>query len=238
MIKFTVITLFPEALTPYLETSMMWKATEKGLAQFDLVNLRDYGLGPHKSVDDTPYGGGDGMLLRCEPAFAAIEDAKAKDPNLKVILPTPVGQTWNQELAREFASGKILTESSEEAPLENVENPSTTALHYLILCPHYEGYDERILSLVDFPLSLGNFILTGGELPALIFIDSITRLIPGVLGGPTSALVESFSEGNTLEYPQYTKPAVFRGQTVPEVLLSGNHQAIADWRREHSRRHE
>lgn len=221
MIKFTVVTLFPEALAPYLETSMMWKAVEKGLAQFELINLRDYGLGPHKSVDDTPYGGGDGMLLRCEPAFAAIEAAKAQDPNLKVILPTPAGQIWNQELARHFAS------------------PDQTGTdHYLILCPHYEGYDERIMSLVDFPLSLGNFILTGGELPALIFIDSITRLIPGVLGGSTSALVESFSEGNTLEYPQYTKPAVFRDQAVPDVLLSGNHQAIADWRKEHSRQHE
>lgn len=215
MIKFTIITLFREALEPYLKTSMMWKATEKGLAEFDFVNLRDFGLGPHKSVDDTPYGGGDGMLLRCEPVFNAIESVKAKDPDAKVILPTPVGEIWNQELAREFAGVS--------------ENP-----HYIILCPHYEGYDERILSIVDYKISLGKYVLTGGELPALIIIDSVVRLIPGVLGGEKSAEIESFSDGDNLEYPQYTKPYDFRGMTVPDILLSGNHGEIAKWREEHS----
>lgn len=215
MIKFTIITLFQEALEPYLKTSMMWKATEKGLAEFDFVNLRDFGLGPHKSVDDTPYGGGDGMLLRCEPVFNAIESVKAKDPDAKVILPTPVGEIWNQELAREFAGVS--------------ENP-----HYIILCPHYEGYDERILSIVDYKISLGKYVLTGGELPALIIIDSVVRLIPGVLGGEKSAEIESFSDGDNLEYPQYTKPYDFRGMTVPDILLSGNHGEIAKWREEHS----
>lgn len=215
MIKFTIITLFREALEPYLKTSMMWKATEKGLAEFNFVNLREFGLGPHKSVDDTPYGGGDGMLLRCEPVFNAIESVKAKDPDAKVILPTPVGKIWDQKKAQNFA--------------ETAENA-----HYIILCPHYEGYDERILSIVDYKISLGKYVLTGGELPALIIIDSVVRLIPGVLGGETSAQIESFSDGNNLEYPQYTKPYDFRGMTVPDILLSGNHGEIAKWRAEHS----
>ncbi len=212
MIKFTVITLFREAVEPYLKTSMMWKAVDKGLAKFDFVNLRDFGLGPHKSVDDTPYGGGDGMLLRCEPVFAAIESVKAKDPSAKVILPTPVGEIWNQEFARELAKDA----------------------HYIILCPHYEGYDERIMSIVDYKISLGKYVLTGGELPALIIIDSVVRLIPGVLGGEKSAEIESFSDGDNLEFPQYTRPEEFRGMKVPEVLLSGNHGEIAKWRAEHS----
>lgn len=212
-IKFTIITLFEDALKPYLDVSMMWKAQDKGIAEFDFVNLRDFGLGPHKSVDDTPYGGGDGMLLRCEPVFNAIESVKAKDPNAKVILPTPVGELWDQKTAQSF---------------------SEQGGHYIILCPHYEGYDERILSIVDYKISLGHYVLTGGELPALIMIDSIVRLIPGVLGGETSATIESFSNGNNLEYPQYTKPYDFRGMTVPDILLSGNHGEIAKWRTDHS----
>lgn len=215
MIKFTIVTLFQEALEPYLKTSMMWKATEKGLAEYNFVNLREFGLGPHRSVDDTPYGGGDGMLLRCEPVFAAIESIKDKDPTAKVIIPTPVGETWNQEMARNFAS-------------------EAKNAHYIVLCPHYEGYDERILSIVDYKISLGKYVLTGGELPALIIIDSVVRLIPGVLGGEKSAEIESFSDGDNLEYPQYTKPYDFRGMTVPDILLSGNHGEIAKWREEHS----
>ena len=218
MIKFTIITLFREAIEPYLKTSMMWKATEKGLAEFDFVDLREFGLGPHKSVDDTPYGGGDGMLLRCEPVFEAIESVKAKDSMAKVILPTPVGKIWDQKMAREM--------------VENMTFNDT--VHYIILCPHYEGYDERILSIVDYKISLGKYVLTGGELPALIIIDSVVRLIPGVLGGEKSAEIESFSEGNNLEYPQYTRPEEFRGMKVPEVLLSGNHGEIAKWRKDHS----
>lgn len=225
-IKFTIITLFREALEPYLNTSMMWKAQDKGIAEFDFVNLRDFGLGPHKSVDDTPYGGGDGMLLRCEPVFAAIESVKATDPTAKVILPTPVGEIWNQDLARKFAG---IEEDSTEKNFSD-----SASKHYIILCPHYEGYDERILSIVDYPISLGKYVLTGGELPALIIIDSIVRLIPGVLGGETSAVIESFSDGDNLEYPQYTKPYDFRGMTVPDILLSGNHGEIAKWRAAHS----
>lgn len=221
MIKFTIVTLFREAIEPYLKTSMMWKATEKGLAEFNFVNLRDFGLGPHKSVDDTPYGGGDGMLLRCEPVFDAIESVKKEDKSAKVILPTPVGQTWNQELAKSMAASR---------PKSN----TAKCQHYIILCPHYEGYDERILTIVDYKISLGKYILTGGELPALIIIDSVVRLIPGVLGGSESAIIESFSDGDNLEYPQYTRPEDFRGMKVPEVLLSGNHGEIAKWRKEHS----
>lgn len=226
-IKFTIITLFPEALQPYLDSSMLYKAQERGIIEVEYVNLRDFGLGPHKSVDDTPYGGGDGMLLRCEPVFAAIESVKATSPDAEVFLPTPVGAVWNQALARQFAG--VVTAESDSSDI-------TETRHYIILCPHYEGYDQRILTIVDHPISLGNYVLTGGELPALIIIDSITRLLPGVLGGATSAEIESFSDGDNLEYPQYTKPAEFRGMKVPDVLLSGHHGKVAEWRREHSSR--
>ena len=218
-VKFTIISLFSDALNPYLNASMMWKAKEKGIAEFDFVDLREFGLGAHKSVDDTPYGGGDGMLLMCEPVFNAIESVKKHSPNAKVILPTPAGQTWHQGIVRNF--------------VERINNGEED--HYIILCPHYEGYDERILTIVDYKISLGHFVLTGGELPALIVIDSIVRLLPGVLGGENSAIIESFSEENTIEYPQYTKPADFRGMQVPEVLLSGHHAKIAEWRKAHSR---
>ena len=240
---------------------MMWKATEKGLAEFDFVNLRDFGLGPHKSVDDTPYGGGDGMLLRCEPVFAAIESVKAKDPDARVILPTPAGEIWTQKLAKELSQGQFasieqtrakseedsLDEYGTEIPAQsrladedfarseaNREQNDPVTIHYIILCPHYEGYDERILSIVDYKISLGKYVLTGGELPALIIIDSIVRLIPGVLGGEKSAEIESFSDGDNIEYPQYTRPEDFRGMKVPEVLLSGNHGEIAKWRSVHT----
>lgn len=216
-IKFTIITLFQEALKPYLDSSMLFKAQDRGIIEIEYVNLRDFGIGPHKSVDDTPYGGGDGMLLRCEPVFAAIESIKSTSPEAEVIIPTPVGEVWKQALAKQFAEvGEFR--------------------HYIILCPHYEGYDERILTLADHKISLGNYILTGGELPALIMIDSITRLLPGVLGGETSAEIESFSEGDNLEYPQYTKPAEFRGMKVPDILLSGHHGKVAEWRKEMMRK--
>ena len=218
-VKFTIISLFSDALDPYLNSSMMWKAKEKGIAEFDFVDLREFGLGAHKSVDDTPYGGGDGMLLMCEPVFNAIESVKKNSPNAKVILPTPAGQTWHQGIVSNF--------------VERINHGEED--HYIILCPHYEGYDERILTIVDYKISLGHFVLTGGELPALIVIDSIVRLLPGVLGGENSAIIESFSEENTIEYPQYTKPADFRGMQVPEVLLSGHHAKIAEWRKAHSR---
>lgn len=231
MIKttFTIITLFKEALEPYLKSSMMEKATRKGIAEFKFVNLRDFGLGPHKSVDDTPYGGGDGMLLRPEPIFSAVESIKKTSPHAKVILPTPAGTLWTQALAEKFA--QTSPSKTQATKLKNNE-PNN---HYIILCPHYEGYDERILTIVDYKISLGKYILTGGELPALIIIDSIVRLLPGVLGGKNSAKFESFSNGNNLEYPQYTKPANFRGMKVPPVLLSGHHGEIVKWRSIHTK---
>ncbi len=238
MFKFSIITLFPEALKPYLDSSMLFKAQERGIIEINYVNLRDFGLGPHKSVDDTPYGGGDGMLLRPEPAFAAIESVKSQDPDAEVILPTPDGMTWNQALVRQFAgvsSTGVSSDDQGDGKNETKGSSDCQLRHLIIFCPHYEGYDERILSIVDYQVSLGNYVLTGGELPALIIIDSVTRLLPGVLGGKTSAIIESFSDGDNLEFPQYTKPAEFRGMTVPEVLLSGHHGKIAGWRAEQSR---
>jgi tRNA (guanine37-N1)-methyltransferase len=220
-IKFTIITLFQETLEPYLNASMMWKAKEHGIAEFEFVNLRDFGLGPHKKVDDTIYGGGDGMLLMCEPVFNAIESVKSDDPDALVYLPTPAGKIWEQKDAQALADRAV---AATDKPL-----------HIIILCPHYEGYDERILTIVDQKFCLGKYVLTGGELPSLILIDSVVRLITGVLGGENSAIIESFSDGDNIEYPQYTKPYDFRGMKVPDVLLSGNHSAVDKWRKEHEK---
>jgi tRNA (guanine37-N1)-methyltransferase len=214
MKKIQVITLFPEMFDGVLNNSMMWKAQDKGVVEFGLINLREFGLGPRRQVDDTPYGGGDGMLLKPEPLFAAVQTAKANDPTAKVVLMTPRGKRWKQSIAQEWA---------------------TTAEQGLIfICGRYEGYDERITTLVDEQTSVGDYVLTGGELPAMTIIDSIVRLIPGVLGGEMSAEIESFSDGRTLEFPQYTRPEEFNGMKVPDVLLSGNHAAIAKWRDTHS----
>lgn len=196
-----------------LNSSMMWKAQKEGAVQFELIDLREFGLGPRKQVDDTPYGGGDGMLLKPEPLFAAVERAKASDPEAKVVLMTPRGQRWKQATAKSW---------------------SINGCGLIFICGRYEGYDERIVSLVDEQVSVGDYILTGGELPTMTIIDSIVRLLPGVLGGKASAEIESFSDGETLEFPQYTRPEEFQGLKVPEVLLSGNHAAIAKWRAENS----
>lgn len=214
MRKFQVITLFPEMFTGVFENSMMWKAQKDSIATLSTINLRDFGLGKRKTVDDTPYGGGDGMLLKPEPLFAAVEQAKQNDPTAKVLLMTPRGVRWRQALAQDYAG---------------------ESHGYIFICGRYEGYDERILTLVDQEVSVGDYVLTGGELPAMTIIDSIVRLIPGVLGGEMSAEIESFSDGKTLEFPQYTRPEEFRGMKVPGVLLSGNHAAIEAWRRDHSR---
>lgn len=213
MKKIAVITLFPEMFDGVLNSSMLWKAQKDNLIQFELINLRDYGLGPRKQVDDTPYGGGDGMLLMPEPLFEAINETKKNMPNAKVILMTPRGESFKQKLAREMA------DSNDD---------------YIFVCGRYEGFDERVFEVADGAISIGDYVLTGGELPAMVIIDSITRLIPGVLGGESSALIESFSDGETLEFPQYTRPSEYRGLKVPEVLLSGNHGEIAKWREEHS----
>ncbi len=205
-----IITLFPEMFEGVLNTSMLWKAQEKGAAVFTVIHLRDFGLGPRKQVDDTPYGGGDGMLLKPEPLAAAIEFAKRRDPDALVYLPTPRGQVYRQSDAKQLAKG---------------------GRGIIVICPRYEGYDERITALVDAQFCIGSYILTGGELPAMILIDSVVRLLPGVLGGKMSAEIESFQNDNrNIEFPQYTRPEEFRGVRVPDVLLSGHHAEIEKWR--------
>lgn len=214
MRKFQVITLFPEMTTGVFNNSMMWKAQKDGIVELTTVNLREFGLGPRRQVDDTPYGGGDGMLLMIEPLWKAVEFAKSQDETAKVVLMSPRGQRWKQAKAQK--------EADDDRGV-------------IFICGRYEGVDERILELVDEQWSIGDFVLTGGELAAMMTIDSIVRLIPGVLGGEKSAEIESFSDGETLEFPQYTRPEEFKGLRVPDVLLSGHHGKIAEWRAEQSR---
>lgn len=208
--KIQFITLFPEMFSGVLGASMLWKAADRGIVEYEFINLREFGLGPRHQVDDTPYGGGDGMLLMVEPLVAAIEHAKARSPEAIVLLPTPRGNMYKQSDAkRHAAAGKDL----------------------IIICPRYEGYDERVTSWVDEQFCIGNYVLTGGELPAMIVADSVVRLLPGVLGGEQSAEIESFQEDDEwIEYAQYTRPEEFRGMKVPEVLLTGHHAEIAKWR--------
>ena len=214
MRKFQVITLFPEMTTGVFNNSMMWKAQKDGIVELTTVNLREFGLGPRRQVDDTPYGGGDGRLLMVEPLWKAVEFAKSQDETAKVVLMSPRGQRWKQVKAQK--------EADDDGGV-------------IFICGRYEGVDERILELVDEQWSIGDFVLTGGELAAMMMIDSIVRLIPGVLGGEKSAEIESFSDGETLEFPQYTRPEEFKGLRVPDVLLSGHHGKIAEWRAEQSR---
>lgn len=208
--KIQVITLFPDMFTAVLGSSMLWKASDRGLVEYHMIDLREFGLGKRRTVDDTPYGGGDGMLLKPEPIVAAIEAAKKNDPDAVVLLPTPRGKLYKQSDAKRLAAnGKGL----------------------IIVCPRYEGYDERITAWVDEQICIGNYVLTGGEIPAMTIIDSVVRLIPGVLGGENSAEIESFQNDDvTVEFPQYTRPVEFRGMKVPEVLQNGNHAEIAKWR--------
>lgn len=213
MKKIQIITLFPEMFDGVHNNSMLYKAQDIGAVQFEYINLRDFGLGPRRQVDDTPYGGGDGMLLKPEPLFAAIEMAKERDPSARVVLPTPRGAKWIQASAQQWADDER---------------------GIIFVCPRYEGYDERVITLIDDQVRIGEYVLTGGELPVMVMIDSVVRLLPGVLGGAASAEIESFSDGSNLEFPQYTRPEEFRGMRVPEVLLSGNHAAIDQWRAEHS----
>lgn len=208
--KIQVITLFPEMFTGVLGSSMLWKASDRGIAEYSFLNLRDYGLGLRKQVDDTPYGGGDGMLLMVEPLLGAIEVAKKNDPEAVVYLPTPRGKIFKQSTAKAIAA----------------KNKGM-----IILCPRYEGYDERITQWVDEQFCIGNYVLTGGEIPAMVLIDSVVRLLPGVLGGETSMDIESFQDDDvTIEFPQYTRPEDFQGLKVPPVLLTGHHAEIAKWR--------
>jgi tRNA (guanine37-N1)-methyltransferase len=215
--KIQIISLFPEMFPPVLETSMLWKAKDKNIVDYCYINLRDFGLGKRKTVDDTPYGGGDGMLLKPEPLFAAVEYAKSQDLKALVYLMTPRGERLSQPIVQHLAK--------QEKGM-------------IIICGRYEGYDERITNKVDRQISVGDFVVTGGELPAMMLVDAVVRLLPGVLGGEKSAEIESFSVGKTLEFPQYTRPEEFRDMKVPEVLLKGNHGEIEKWRKTMSKKSE
>jgi tRNA (guanine37-N1)-methyltransferase len=209
--KIDVLTLFPAMFAGPLDESIIGRARRAGLLQLSVHNLRDYAHDRHKTVDDRPFGGGPGMLLKPEPIFEAVE--KLATENVRVILLSPAGRTFNQAIARQLAQ----------------------AAELLIITGHYEGFDERVRErLAHDELSIGDYVLTNGALPAMVIIDAVTRLLPGVLGDDESAQEESFSHG-LLEYPQYTRPAEFCGMKVPDVLLSGNHAEIAKWRNEQSR---
>ena len=210
-----VITLFPEMFDKVLGSSMLWKAQDRGIVTYRLIDLRQFGLGSRKTVDDTPYGGGDGMLLKPEPLVAAIEHVKTESPHAMVLLPTPRGKLYKQSDAKRLAAA---------------------SRDLIVVCPRYEGYDERVTEWVDEQYCIGNYVLTGGELPAMVLIDSVVRLMPGVLGGENSTEVESFQQDDvSIEFPQYTRPEDFRGLRVPDVLLSGHHGQITEWRKSQSR---
>ena len=209
--KIDVLTLFPGMFTGPLDESIIKRAREAGLLELAIHNLRDYAHDRHKTVDDRPFGGGPGMLLKPEPIFEAVESLRRE--NTRVILFSPAGRTFNQAIASELAQDARL----------------------LLVSGHYEGFDERVREqLADDELSIGDYVLTNGALPVMVVIDAMARLLPGVLGDEDSAHEESFSHG-LLEYPQYTRPAEFRGLRVPDVLLSGNHAQIAQWRAEQAR---
>lgn len=205
---FDVLTLFPGMFDSPFADSILGKAVERGLLKISAHHLRDWAEGKHKVTDDVPYGGGDGMVLKPEPVARALRDLKVLHPKSRVLLMTPQGEPFRQHHAQQLAGEDGL----------------------IFICGRYEGFDERIRSMVDSEFSLGDFVLTGGELPAMAIIDAVARLVPGVLGNRDSALSDSYSDG-LLEYPQYTRPAEFAGLKVPDVLLSGNHALIAKWRR-------
>ena len=212
--QFDVFTLLPDVFSPYLESSMLLRARQRGLLDVRIHNIRDYTQDRHHTTDDTPYGGGGGMVMKPEPVFAAIESVLGLDPtqppSIPVILLTPQGRLFTQRMAEELSRHQRIA----------------------LLCGRYEGVDERIREhLVTDEISVGDYVLTGGELPALILIDAVSRLLPGVLGDPTGAEDDSHSMG-LLEYPHYTRPPEFRGWKVPDVLLSGDHGKIEQWRRE------
>lgn len=213
--KIDAVTLFPEMYEGPVTHSMMKRAIDKGLLEFNTVNFRQFGKGKHQQVDDTPYGGGAGMLLKPEPIFEAMEEIEKASPETKkrVILMDPAGKPFTQEMAEEF--------SKEE--------------HLVFICGHYEGYDERIRTLVTDEVSLGDYVLTGGELASMVMMDAAVRLIPGVLGNHSSAIEDSHSSG-LLEHPHYTRPVEYKEMKVPEVLMNGNHKLIEEWRHKESLR--
>ena len=213
--KIQVITLFPEMFEGVLGSSMLWKAKERCGVEYELIDLRKFGVGPRRQVDDNPYGGGDGMLMMIEPLVNAIEFAKEQDPKATVMLPTPRGKMYKQSDAKRLAKAEK---------------------GLIIVCPRYEGYDERVTEWIDEQFCIGNYVLTGGELPAMIVIDSVVRLLPGVLGGEKSAEIESFQDDDvSIEFPQYTRPEEYEGKKVPDVLLSGHHAKIKKWQEDHDK---
>jgi len=212
--RFDVLTLFPDLFQGYLSQSILKLALERGLVQINLWNIRDWARGKHKSVDDRPFGGGPGMVIMPEPVFDAVEAIRPQDPDpgLLVLL-TPAGERLTQRLVKELAGHQRL----------------------ILLCGRYEGFDERIrLGLQPREISIGDFVCNGGEVPAMVLIDTVVRYVPGVLGDAESVTEESHSDPGRIEYPQYTRPREFRGMAVPDVLISGDHEAVARWRREQS----
>jgi len=208
MIHFDIVTIFPEVISAYTNSSIIKRAQEKQLVKINIHNLRNWAKDKHKSVDDKPYGGGPGMLMKIEPIFNCLKDLKKE--NSIVILTSPKGERLTQKKLKELSQN--------------------TNAHYIILCGHYEGFDQRIHDyLVDYEYSIGDYVLSGGELPALVLVDGITRLIPGVLGNEESLISETFNS-DIPDYPQYTKPEEFNGWKVPDILLSGNHKEIKEWR--------
>lgn len=203
--KITILSLFPEMFSGFINESIIKRALDKKLVEIEIINFRDYSPLNHKQVDDTPYGGGSGMVLRCEPIFECLDKIKTEDSYIIIMCPT--GVTYNQEKARNLSLKK----------------------HLIIICGHYEGFDERIKILADEIISIGDYILTGGELPAMIITDSVIRLLDGVI--TTSSLEDESFNDNLLDYPVYTKPDEYRGLKVPEVLISGNHKKIAEYRK-------
>jgi len=212
--RFDVLTLFPEMFTPFIEGSILGRATKKGLVDIRLMNIRSFARGPHRETDDRPYGGGSGMVMKPGPIFRALASIDRVGETSRAILLTPQGKPFEQPLAWELSR------------LSQI----------ILICGRYEGVDERIrLSAVDMELSIGDYILSGGELGAMVVIDAVSRLVPGVLGGGDATLEDSFEEG-LLEYPQYTRPRIYNGLEVPPVLLSGDHEKIRIWRRTESLR--
>ena len=210
--RIDIVTIFPKMFAPVLDESIIKRAQSKGKVRIYIHDLREHSLDKHRKIDDHPFGGGAGMVMRPESIFRAVEDIKlkVKSKKAKVILLCPQGERLNQKLGQELTKYK----------------------HLILICGHYEGIDERVRKyLVNKEISIGDYVLTGGELPAMVLVDCLVRLLPGVLGDKNSLKFESF-EGNLLEYPQYTRPATFKGKTVPAVLLSGNHKKIEEWRKQ------
>ncbi|MCL5428622.1 MAG: tRNA (guanosine(37)-N1)-methyltransferase TrmD [Chloroflexi bacterium] len=210
--RIDVFTLFPELFPPYLDASILGRARQAGLLEVKLHNIRDYATDKHQVTDDEPYGGGGGMVMKPEPIFAAVEGVLGAEPVIPIILLSPQGRIFNQQVAQELSAHE----------------------HFALICGRYEGVDERVREhLVSDEISVGDYVLTGGELPALLIIDSVARLLPGALGDPTGAITDSHASG-LLEHPHYTRPPEFRGWAVPEVLKSGDHGRIVRWRRQQS----